>query len=60
ILADEPTGNLDKDAAEEVMQLLQNTIKKFNGTLVMITHEPEIAKTADRIFRIDNGMLTEE
>ena len=60
ILADEPTGNLDKDAAEEVMQLLQNTIKKFNGTLVMITHEPENAKTADRIFRIDNGMLTEE
>lgn len=60
ILADEPTGNLDKEAAEEVMQLLQSTIKKFDGTLVMITHEPEIAKRADRIFRIDNGMLTEE
>ncbi len=60
ILADEPTGNLDKEAAEEVMQLLQSTIKRFDGTLVMITHEPEIAKRADRIFRIDNGVLTEE
>lgn len=60
ILADEPTGNLDKASAEEVIQLLVSTIKRFDGTLVMITHEPEIAKRADRIFRIDNGVLTEE
>ncbi len=60
ILADEPTGNLDKEAAEEVMQLLLSTIKKFDGTLVMITHAPEIAKQAERILRIDNGVLTEE
>lgn len=60
ILADEPTGNLDKASAEEVIQLLVSTIKRYDGTLVMITHEPEIAKRADRIFRIDNGVLTEE
>lgn len=60
ILADEPTGNLDKESAEEVMKLLVSTIKRFDGTLVMITHEPEIAKRADRIFRIDDGVLTEE
>lgn len=60
ILADEPTGNLDKESAEEVMQLLIGTIEKFDGTLVMITHEPEIAKRANRIFRIDDGVLKEE
>ena len=60
ILADEPTGNLDKEAAEEVIQLLISTIKRFDGTLVMITHAPEIAKRADRVFRIDDGILIEE
>ncbi|MDD6036600.1 MAG: ABC transporter ATP-binding protein [Lachnospiraceae bacterium] len=60
ILADEPTGNLDKEAAEEVIQLLVSTIKRFDGTLVMITHAPEIAKRADRVFRIDDGILIEE
>lgn len=60
ILADEPTGNLDKESADEVMELLVTTICRFESTLVMITHEPEIAKRAGRIFRIDNGVLTEE
>lgn len=60
ILADEPTGNLDKESAEEVIRLLISTIKRFDGTLVMITHEPVIAEKADRIFRIDDGVLTEE
>lgn len=60
ILADEPTGNLDKESAEEVIRLLISTIKRFDGTLVMITHEPVIAEKADRIFQIDDGVLTEE
>lgn len=60
ILADEPTGNLDKESADEVIELLVTTIQRFESTLVMITHEPEIAKRAGRIFRIDNGVLTEE
>lgn len=60
ILADEPTGNLDKESSEEVIRLLISTIKRFDGTLVMITHEPSIAEKADRIFRIDDGVLTEE
>ncbi len=60
ILADEPTGNLDKESSEEVIRLLISTIKRFDGTLVMITHEPAIAEKADRIFRIDDGVLTEE
>lgn len=60
ILADEPTGNLGKESAEEVIDLLIQTIRKFNGTLVMITHEPEIAKRADRVFRMDDGMLMYE
>lgn len=60
ILADEPTGNLDKESAEEVIALLAGTIRRFHGTLLMITHEPEIAARADRIFRIDDGVLAEQ
>ncbi|MGN1085173.1 MAG: ABC transporter ATP-binding protein [Lachnospiraceae bacterium] len=60
ILADEPTGNLDKESAGEVIDLLASTIRRFDGTLLMITHEPAIAERADRIFRIDDGVLTEE
>ncbi|MCH5273445.1 MAG: ABC transporter ATP-binding protein [Lachnospiraceae bacterium] len=60
ILADEPTGNLDKESAGEVIDLLVSTIKRFDGTIVMITHELAIAERADRIFRIDDGVLTEE
>ena len=57
ILADEPTGNLDKKTGNEVLNFLKLCAKKFNQTLVMITHNETIAKTADRIIRIEDGKL---
>ncbi|WP_419725318.1 ABC transporter ATP-binding protein [Terrisporobacter petrolearius] len=57
ILADEPTGNLDSKTTEEVMDLLKKSIKKYNQTLIMITHNNEIAKKADRIISIIDGKL---
>lgn len=59
ILADEPTGNLDTKTTEEVMELLKMSIKKYNQTLVMITHNENIAKKADRIISIVDGKLSE-
>lgn len=58
IFADEPTGNLDSKNSEEVMDLLTMSIKKYNQTLVMITHDPNIAKRADRIITIEDGMIS--
>lgn len=60
ILADEPTGNLDSKTSEEVIALLKETGKKFNQTIVMITHNPEIAEQADRRIRIEDGKVREE
>ena len=57
ILADEPTGNLDSKTSLEVMQLLKLTTAEFNQTLVMITHNPEIAQVADRMIRIEDGRI---
>lgn len=57
ILADEPTGNLDSKTTEEVMDLLKKSIKKYNQTLIMITHNNEIAKKADRVLSIIDGKL---
>lgn len=57
ILADEPTGNLDSKTTQEVLLLLQATSKKFNQTIVMITHNEEIAQMADRIIRIEDGKV---
>lgn len=57
ILADEPTGNLDSKTSLEVMQLLKLTTTEFNQTLVMITHNPEIAQVADRMIRIEDGKI---
>lgn len=59
ILADEPTGNLDSKTTEEVMDLLKKSIKKYNQTLIMITHNNEIAKKADRIISIIDGKLND-
>lgn len=59
ILADEPTGNLDSRTGDEVIGLLQATSRKFHQTIVMITHNPEIAKLADRCFRIEDGRIAE-
>ena len=57
ILADEPTGNLDSKTSDDVIRLLQTTSRKFNQTIVMITHNPEIAQMADRIIRIEDGRI---
>ena len=57
ILADEPTGNLDSRTSLEVMQLLKLTSSRFHQTLVMITHNPEIAQVADRMIRIEDGKI---
>lgn len=57
ILADEPTGNLDSKTSLDVMGLLKVTSERFSQTIVMITHNEEIAQTADRIIRIEDGKI---
>lgn len=59
ILADEPTGNLDSHTTQEVIGLLQTTSKKYHQTIVMITHNDEIAQSADRTIRIEDGRIVE-
>lgn len=59
ILADEPTGNLDSRTSGDVLGLLKTTSRKFHQTLVMITHNNEIAQLADRIIRIEDGKIAE-
>mgnify|MGYP005807946417 FL=1 len=57
LLADEPTGNLDSRTSQDVMSLLKVTSQKFGQTIVMITHNEEIAQMADRIVRIEDGRI---
>lgn len=57
ILADEPTGNLDSKTSNDVIGLLKMTSREFHQTIVMITHNPEIAQMADRIVRIEDGRI---
>lgn len=57
ILADEPTGNLDSKTSQDVMGLLKITSQRFSQTIVMITHNEEIAQMADRIIRIEDGRI---
>ena len=57
LFADEPTGNLDRNNADEVLELLIKTRDSIGQTLVMVTHDLKIASRADRIFRMDNGVL---
>lgn len=57
ILADEPTGNLDSKTSDDVIGLLKMTSKEFHQTIVMITHNPEIAQMADYIVRIEDGKI---
>ncbi|MGI6110485.1 MAG: ABC transporter ATP-binding protein [Eubacteriaceae bacterium] len=59
ILADEPTGNLDSRTSSDVLGLLKVTSQRFHQTIVMITHNNEIAQLADRIIRIEDGMISE-
>ncbi len=60
ILADEPTGNLDTKNSREIISILKNSVRKYNQTLLLITHDLSIAAQADRIFRMQDGVLTEE
>lgn len=59
VLADEPTGNLDSRTSQDVLGLLKVTGNQFKQTIVMITHNEEIAQMADRIIRIEDGKILE-
>lgn len=59
ILADEPTGNLDTQNSSEVIALLKETSKKYEQTILMITHNRSIAQTADRVLQVSDGCLTD-
>ena len=60
LLADEPTGNLDSKSTEEIMSILKMSNRDFNQTIIMITHNLEIAKEADRIITIQDGKIVKE
>ena len=60
ILADEPTGNLDSKASDEIVELLKKSNKDFKQTIIMITHNMDIAKEADRIIKIEDGKIVKE
>ena len=59
ILADEPTGNLDTQNSSEVIALLKEASKKYEQTIIMITHSRSIAQTADRVLQVSDGVLTD-
>ena len=60
ILADEPTGNLDSKSSDEIVALLKKSNKELKQTIIMITHNMEIAKIADRIIKIEDGKIVME
>ncbi len=60
ILADEPTGNLDSKSSDEIIALLKKSNKEYKQTIIMITHNMEIAKIADRIIKIEDGKIVGE
>lgn len=60
LLADEPTGNLDSKNSDEIMQLLKSYNKEFGQTIIMITHNPELAKLTDRIITIADGKIIKD
>ena len=59
ILADEPTGNLDSKNSKEIIELLKLTVKKYNTSLILITHDINIAAQADRVIKIEDGIIKE-
>lgn len=60
VLADEPTGNLDSKSSDEIVELLKTSNKKYKQTIIMITHNMEIAKCADRIIKLEDGKIVGE
>lgn len=60
ILADEPTGNLDSKSSDEIVELLKKSNRDYKQTIIMITHNMEIAKEADRIIKIEDGKVVKE
>ena len=60
LICDEPTGNLDSKASDEIVAILKKTNKELNQTIIMITHNMEIAKCADRIIKIEDGHIVSE
>ena len=60
LLADEPTGNLDKQSAKELLDLLMDTRKKLGQTILLVTHDQEVAARADRVLTMDGGILTQK
>ena len=60
VLADEPTGNLDSKSSKEVIELLKFSAKKYNQTLILITHDINIASTADRIITLMDGNIVSD
>ena len=60
VLADEPTGNLDKKNGQEIVEILKHSNKKYNQTLILITHDENIALQADRIIRIEDGKIVSD
>ena len=60
ILADEPTGNLDSKSSDEILMLLKKSNKDYKQTIIMITHDMEIAQCADRIIQIEDGRIVKE
>lgn len=60
VLADEPTGNLDSKNSKEVLELLKLSVRKYNQTLIMITHDTSIALQADRIITIEDGIIKQD
>ncbi len=60
VLADEPTGNLDSKNSQEILELLKLSNKKYNQTLIVITHDENIAIQADRVISIEDGKITRD
>ena len=60
ILADEPTGNLDSKSSDEIVELLKRSNRDYKQTIVMITHNMEIAKIADRVIKIEDGKIVKD
>ena len=60
VLADEPTGNLDSKNSDDIMELLKYSNKKLNQTLILITHDPNVAMQADRVIEIEDGRISKD